>query len=352
MPARCYTLALASLTHVKYMPETDPVWLVAENLTRRYGDRLAVDDLSFQMARGERLAVAGVSGSGKSTLMRMLSGLEQPDAGRVFFEGQRVRGPAEALMPGHAGIAYLSQHYELRRNYLVADELAAWSLVPPEESDAIYRACRIQPYLARWTQDLSGGERQRVALARALVTDPRLLILDEPFSNLDALHKSLLQEVLRDLQQMGITCLMVLHDGSDILSWASRVLVLRAGRLLQVGSPQELWFHPEDEEVAGLMGPYDLISLPASLRKLVPGAPPGARLMTRPSYWEAVAPGAGDVEGYVEALQFLGTHYLAMVSVGADKLRFYVRDATWMPGQALGLKYCISTVHWLSPDRG
>jgi len=333
------------------MPASDSAWLDVHNLTRSYGGHLAVDDLSLTLARGERLAVAGMSGSGKSTLLRMLSGLEQPDAGKVWFEGQLVKGPVEALVPGHPGIAYLSQHYELRRNYRVADELAAWSLVPPEESDAIYSACRIIPYLTRWTQDLSGGERQRVALARALVTDPRLLLLDEPFSNLDALHKSLLQEVLVDLQQrMGITCLMVLHDGSDILSWASRVVVLRTGRVVQTGHPQELWSHPVDEAVAGLMGPYDLIGIPISLRRWFPAAPAAARWMVRPSFWEAVAPGAGVLDGCIEELQFSGASYLARVAVGADRLRLYLRDAVWQPGQALGLAYRPSAVHWLAPE--
>ncbi len=317
----------------------DSAWLVAEGLVQRQGDRPVVDGVSLRMARGERLAVAGASGSGKSTFMRMLAGLEQPDLGTVRFEGRRVRGPLERLVPGHPGIAYLSQHFELRRNYRVADELAAWSLVPPEESDALYEACRITSFLQRWTHQLSGGERQRIALARALVTDPRLLILDEPYSNLDAGHKGLLQEVLRDLQdRFGITCLQVLHDGADILAWADRLLVMREGAVVQAGPPREVYFHPIDEGVAGLLGGYDVLSDPVVVHALMPGLPKGARLLLRPSSVEPAGPGTGDVDGVVEELRFLGAFHRVQVRVGADRLRLLLARPSVLPGQPMGLR--------------
>ncbi|NDC76894.1 MAG: ABC transporter ATP-binding protein [Chitinophagia bacterium] len=329
--------------------ETDGGWLSAEGLCRRHGDRTVVDGVSLRMDRGERLAVAGASGSGKSTLMRMVSGLEQPDAGTVRFEGRRVRGPLETLVPGHPGIAYLGQHFELRKNYRVSDELAAWSLVPPNESDAIYEACRIGPYLPRWTHQLSGGERQRIALARALVTDPRLLILDEPFSNLDAVHKEILKEVLLDLQQrIGISCLMVLHEGADILSWAERLLVMREGRLVQSGRPRDLYFHPLDEDVAGLLGTYDVLTAHDLLER-VPGGAVGGRLLVRPSSWEVVAPGLGHVDAVVEELRFMGPFHQALLRVGTDRLRIHVTHGYLVPGTVMGLRIRLSDCHLLPP---
>jgi iron(III) transport system ATP-binding protein len=317
----------------------DSAWLVAEGLLRRRGDRPVVDGVSLRMARGERLAVAGASGSGKSTLMRMLAGLEQPDVGTVRFEGRRVQGPLERLVPGHPGIAYLSQHFELRRNYRVADELAAWSLVPPGESDALFEACRITAFLHRWTHQLSGGERQRIALARALVTDPRLLILDEPFSNLDAGHKVLLQDVLCDLEdRFGITCLQVLHDGADILAWADRLVVMRDGAIVQSGEPREVYFQPVDEGVAGLLGGYDVLTDPVVRNALMPGLPEGSRLLLRPSSMEPVSPGAGDVDGVVEEIRFLGAAHRVRVRVGPERLGLMLPRPTVSPGQRMGLR--------------
>ncbi len=328
----------------------DNGWLIAEGLCRRHGERTVVDYVSLRMDRGERLAVAGASGSGKSTLMRMISGLEQPDAGLVRFEGRRVRGPLETLVPGHPGIAYLGQHFELRKNYRVSDELAAWSLVPHNESDAIYEACRIKPYLHRWTHQLSGGERQRIALARALVTDPRLIILDEPFSNLDAVHKEVLKDVLLDLQQrIGISCLMVLHEGADILPWAERLIVMRDGRTVQLGRPRDLYFHPFDEDVAGLLGTYDILTAPDLLERLVPRAPVGSRLLVRPSSLEVVAPGQGDFDAVVEELRFMGPYHQALLRVVSERLRIHVTQGVPMTGTVLGLRVRISESQLLPP---
>ena len=328
----------------------DRDWLQAEGLVRQPGDRPAVNGVSLHMVRGERLAVAGASGSGKSTLMRLLAGLEQPEQGTVRFEGRRVRGPLEQLLPGHPGIAYLGHHFELRRHYRVADELEAWSLVPPAESDALYEACRITPFLRRWTHQLSGGERQRVALARALVTDPRLLILDEPFSNLDAGHKALLQEVLRDLEdRFGITSLRVLHDGADILGWAERLLVMHDGAVVQAGTPREVYFHPCDEGVAGLLGVYDTLADPDLRDALVPGLPSGTRLLVRPCSVETASPGTGDVDGVVEELRFLGAFHEARLRVGRDRLRLLLSHPAVGPGQILGLRFRRAEVRPLPP---
>jgi len=211
---------------------------VAEGLVRRQGDRPVVDGVSMRMARGERLAVAGASGSGKSTLMRMLAGLEQPDLGTVRFEGRRVQGPLERLVPGHPGIAYLSQHFELRRNYRVADELAAWSLVPPEESDALFEACRITSFLRRWTHQLSGGERQRIALARAFLKDAPILVLDEATSALDSEVEAAIQGQLDSLMK-GRTVIAIAHRLSTIARM-DRLVVLEHGRIVEQGTHAEL----------------------------------------------------------------------------------------------------------------
>lgn len=128
-----------------------------------------LQNVGFRQRRFEKLAVAGETGSGKSTLLKIVAGLTQPGEGEVLFEGQKVRGPEEKLLPGHPGIAYLSQHFELRNSYRVEEELEYASKMPAEQSRHVYEVCRVAHLLKRWTNQLSGGERQRIALARLLV---------------------------------------------------------------------------------------------------------------------------------------------------------------------------------------
>jgi len=183
--------------------------------------------ISFTQEKGRKLAIAGETGSGKSTLLKMIAGLAAVGPGEVRFEGSRVLGPLERLVPGQPGIAYLSQHFELWNNYRVEEVLSYANDLSVEESVELYGICHIDHLLARRTDQLSGGERQRIALARLLVKPPRLLLLDEPFSNLDMIHKDILKSVIRDItQRLDITCLLVSHDPLDVLSWADEVLVV------------------------------------------------------------------------------------------------------------------------------
>ncbi|HWB93730.1 MAG TPA: ATP-binding cassette domain-containing protein [Puia sp.] len=217
----------------------------------------ALDNISFTLRKGRRLAIAGETGSGKSNLLKIIGGLAAPVKGAVWFEGRRVRGPLERLIPGEPGIAYLSQHFELWHNYHVEEVLSYANDLSPEDATGLYRLCHIDHLLQRRTDQLSGGERQRIALARLLVHPPRLLLLDEPFSNLDMIHKRILKKVIADSAcRFDITCILVSHDPRDILPWAHEVLVLREGRSIQQGSPIEVYSRPVDEYTAALLGDY------------------------------------------------------------------------------------------------
>ncbi|RYY82284.1 MAG: ABC transporter ATP-binding protein, partial [Chitinophagaceae bacterium] len=231
------------------------------SIEKRVGADFTLLPLSFSVAMGEKWAIAGATGSGKSTLLKIIGGLEQPDAGNVFLEGKRVEGPLEKLIPGHERIAYLSQHFELRHHYRVVELLERVNQLSEEEAGRIYEVCRIAHLLARKEHELSGGEKQRVATARLLVQKPSLLLLDEPFSNLDRTHKALMQSVIGDIgAALGITCMLITHDPPDALSWADQLLVLRDGVVAQQGSPQQLYRQPHSEYVAGLLGPYNLLT--------------------------------------------------------------------------------------------
>src|SRR5690349_14976068 len=186
--------------------------------------------VNFSLPKGRKLVVAGETGSGKTTLLKTIAGLAQADKGKVLFEGQRVLGPAEKLIPGHGGIAYLSQEFELPQHLRIEQVLEYANELPEAEAIALFRVCRIDHLMKRKTHQLSGGERQRIALAKLLIGAPRLLLLDEPFSNLDIIHKELLKSVIRDIgQKLGITCMLVSHDPMDTLSWAEEILVIKDG---------------------------------------------------------------------------------------------------------------------------
>jgi ABC-type sulfate/molybdate transport systems ATPase subunit len=219
--------------------------------------QVATEKISFTQRKGQRLAIAGETGSGKSNLLKMIAGLNSPAQGTIYFEGQRVPGPLERLIPGQPGIAYLSQHFELWHNYRVSEVLSYANDLSVEESTTLYHLCDIAHLLNRRTDQLSGGERQRIALARLLVRPPRLLLLDEPFSNLDMIHKrGLKKTILETMAHFGVSAILVSHDPVDILSWADEVLILRDGRLIQQGPPQEVYTLPIDEYAAALLGDY------------------------------------------------------------------------------------------------
>jgi len=220
---------------------------------------VALENINFTLQKNQRLAIAGETGSGKSTLLKIIAGLVTPAGGSVSFEGKRVSGPLERLIPGQPGIAYLSQHFELWHNYRVAEILDYNNDLEPADATHLYQLCHIDHLLGRRTDQLSGGERQRIALARLLVHPPRLLLLDEPFSNLDMNHKRTLKTVIKNIaQKFDITAILVSHDPYDTLTWADRLIVLKDAQIIQQGPPREVYEQPLDEYTAGLLGDYTL----------------------------------------------------------------------------------------------
>lgn len=281
-----------------------------------------VKDISFTQREHQRLAIVGESGSGKSTLLKVIAGYTQPDGGEVRFLGKRVLGPDEQLIMGHPGIAYLSQHFELRNNYRVEDILSMANALTEEEAHTIFEVCRITPYLKRKTNQVSGGEKQRIALARLLVGAPRLLLLDEPYSNLDLIHKGILKTVIRDIgEQLGLTCLLVSHDPLDTLPWAEEILVMRAGEIVQRGTPGDVYHRPADEYVAALFGAYNLI-----------GAPGAKRLFVRPADLRI---GGQGIAGTITRVSFLGDSFDMTVETGEGPLVVNSRDSAGAPGDAV-----------------
>ena len=220
-------------------------------------------EINFNQKPSEKIAIAGETGSGKSTLLKIIAGFVQSDSGEIYFKNKKVKGPNETLIPGHKSIAYLSQQFELP-HFLTVEQVLIYAN-PMSDEDAendesakeIYALCAIEHLLKRRTDELSGGERQRVALTRLLLTKPELLLLDEPFSNLDMGHKNTLKEVIKTIgDKLGISCILVSHDPLDTLSWAEKIIVMKDGEIVQLDTPRNIYWHPQSEYVAGLFGRY------------------------------------------------------------------------------------------------
>jgi ABC-type Fe3+/spermidine/putrescine transport system ATPase subunit len=279
--------------------------------------------LSFSQLQGKKVALAGESGAGKSTLLQIIAGLVQPTTGEIRIAGSRVRGPAVALVPGHLGVAYLSQRSDLPKFLRVAQVLRYASKRSASEAQLIYSLCHIDHLQTRRTDELSGGEQQRVALARLLLGEPQLLLLDEPFSNLDRVHKKVMQAIIEQLgQQLGITCLLVSHDAADTLSWADEILVLQQGSVVQWGTPEEVYNRPINEYTAALFGDYNLLRGEA-VWKLAPAISPASPLMVRPEHLR-LAPAGGGLAGKVRAVRFFGSFYEVEIQLLEHTVRMRV----------------------------
>jgi ABC-type sulfate/molybdate transport systems ATPase subunit len=284
-------------------------------ISKRAGSDFALSDISFEQEICQKIAIAGETGSGKSTLLKIIAGLVQPDLGSVTFGNEKILGPQEKLIPGHPGIAYLSQHFELRNNYSVEELLDMSNKISPGEAETIYKICRVEHLLQRKTDQLSGGEKQRIATARLLTTSPALLLLDEPYSNLDMVHKKILKSVIHDIgEKLQITSIMISHDPLDTLSWADTIIVMQNGKIVQSGTPPEVYRKPNNEYVAGLFGEYTLINTQVDERFGILQVN-GQHTFTRPEDYRLVQHEEQTITGVVEKISFFGSYYEIKVRV-------------------------------------
>jgi len=238
--------------------------LDVQSVTKYISPEFQLSPISFQHPEGENLALMGVSGSGKTTLLQLIAGWQQPDSGSIWLQNQKVKGPHEQLVPGHPGLAILQQTSHLPHYYYIRDLFQYANVWESEKAKALLELCRINHLMNRKHFEISGGEKQRIALALLLVASPSWLLLDEPFSHLDLPNKRILQQILQEVSnQLHITTLLCTHNPDEIFGWANRVLVLENGKLIQSGTPQELYESPRNSYVAGLLG--DFIAIPSHI---------------------------------------------------------------------------------------
>jgi sulfate transport system ATP-binding protein len=230
-----------------------------QDISKRFGDFTALDDVSLEVPEGSLTALLGPSGSGKSTLLRIIAGLETPDSGAVMIAGDDVSD----VRPQKRGIGFVFQHYAAFTHMSVRENVAFGLRIrkrPRDETRARVDELLALVGLTKWADQrpsqLSGGQRQRMALARALAVQPKVLLLDEPFGALDATVRAELRAWLRRLHdEQGVTTVLVTHDQEEAMEVADRIAVMSAGTIEQVGAPREIYDRPATEFVMGFVGP-------------------------------------------------------------------------------------------------
>src|SRR3712207_3973552 len=231
------------------------------SVTKRFGDFVALDDVSLDVPDGSLTALLGPSGGGKSTLLRVIAGLEQPDAGEVLIGGRSMNG----VPPQARGVGFVFQHYAAFKHMTVRDNVAFGLRIrkrPKAEIrtrvDELLDLVHLGGFADRYPAQLSGGQRQRMALARALAVEPNVMLLDEPFGALDATVRKELREWLRRLHdEVHVTTIFVTHDQEEAMEVASRIVVVNEGRVEQAGTPRELYDEPANPFVMGFVGPVN-----------------------------------------------------------------------------------------------
>lgn len=244
------------------MAEMKEGYLVTEDLVKRFDEAVAVDEVNLSIRQGEIFALLGSSGCGKSTLLRMLAGFEKPSSGRILLGGQDVAG----LPPYERPINMMFQNYALFPHLDIWENVAFGLKREGCPKDELKRRVgemlelvQLTPYARRKPHQLSGGQQQRVALARSLAKRPKLLLLDEPLGALDKKLREQTQfELVNIIESVGVTCVMVTHDQEEAMTMANRIAIMSKGRVLQVGSPKEVYEFPASRFVADFIGNVNL----------------------------------------------------------------------------------------------
>ncbi len=326
-----------------------------ENVSKRFGEHVAVDDVSLEIAQGEFFSMLGPSGCGKTTTLRMLAGFEVPSEGRILLEGE----PVENVPPYKRDVNMVFQSYALFEHLDIADNVAFGLKRRKVAKDEIERRVadslelvNLRERAGARTSELSGGQRQRVALARALVNRPKVLLLDEPLGALDLKLRKQMQVELKAIQrEVGITFVYVTHDQEEALSMSDRIAVMESGRVAQCGLPEDIYEHPSGEFVAGFIGISNLlpgvvadggqvrIGNGTQVRAPIPdGVSRGddVNLSIRPekiAIGEEVTPQMVTLEGKIEARVYLGVMTQITVSLG-NGARLVALEQAWHRARA------------------
>ncbi|TXK85124.1 ABC transporter ATP-binding protein [Paenibacillus sp. N3.4] len=320
-----------------------------DQLNIAYVNELVIDQLTATIPSGALVSLLGPSGCGKSTTLLALAGLIQPLSGEIRFDGQLMN----PIKTEQREIGMVFQNYSLYPHMTVYENIGfpltmkKWSKSDKKQRiDDLADILQIKHLLDRKPRQLSGGQQQRAAIARALVKQPKLLLLDEPFSNVDAKLRLELREELRQIQQrFGITTLFVTHDQEEALSISDYVMLMSKGRLLQFGTPQQLYDHPQNRGVAEFVGHPPMNLLQVQSEQFIIGI--------RPEDWLVCEPDEAFLSGLVISMEMTGRDFLLKVRCAEFTFRVIVsRDANIRVGQEVHLRVREDRLHWFDAKTG
>jgi ABC-type Fe3+/spermidine/putrescine transport system ATPase subunit len=285
-----------------------------------YIDQPVIKELSCVVHQGQNISVIGESGCGKSTLLKLIYGLYDLDSGNINYNGNPILGPKYNLIPGEDYIKYLAQDFDLMPYITVEENVGKFlSNIYRDKKKArvqeLLEMVEMTDYAKVKAKYLSGGQQQRVALARVLALEPQILLLDEPFSQIDSFRKNALRRnVFQYLKEKKITCIIATHDSTDALSFSDETIVMQDGKIIAKDAPQHLYHHPKNRYVASLFGEVNEIELDGNTHLVYPH-----QLQLDPN---------GTLKGKVQQSYFKGSHYLIAFTSGKQTL-FFEND-TWL----------------------
>ena len=325
-----------------------------QSVSRYFGAVRAMDDVNLEVAPGEFFAMLGPSGSGKTTCLRVIAGFEQPSSGVISIFGENATG----VPPYRRNVNTVFQDYALFPHLNVIDNVA-YSLMlrkvekveRRKQAEAALELVKLTGYGERKPGQLSGGQRQRVALARALVNRPKVLLLDEPLGALDLKLRENMQEELKSLQKtLGITFIFVTHDQGEALSMADRVAVFSDGKVMQVGSPEDIYSRPNTRFVADFVGSSNV--LPPDMVEGLAGARRWASLRPEAIHVAAAWTGTSNLNGTVVGRSYLGSTTRLTVDLKGLRVNAVVPsgDAKFAEGDAVSLNFSPDALHLMEGE--
>ncbi|WP_041703992.1 ABC transporter ATP-binding protein [Lachnoclostridium phytofermentans] len=324
------------------------------NITKRYGNNVVIDDLNLYIRENEFLTLLGPSGCGKTTTLRIIGGFEQPDQGRVIFDGKDIT----KLPPNERQLNTVFQKYALFTHMTIEENIAFGLKIKKKSRQYIkdkisyaLKLVNLDGFENRMPDSLSGGQQQRIAIARAIVNEPKVLLLDEPLGALDLkLRQDMQYELIRLKNELGITFVYVTHDQEEALTMSDTIMVMNQGYIQQIGTPEKIYNEPKNAFVADFIGESNIINATMVQDRLVNilganfpcvdvgfGKIQPVDVVIRPEDIDLVAPEAGIITGRVTSLIFKGVHY--EMTVMANGFEWLVHSTDLSPvGAEVGIK--------------
>jgi ABC-type Fe3+/spermidine/putrescine transport system ATPase subunit len=309
--------------------------LELKNISFTYIDQPVIKELSAVVHQGQNVSVIGESGCGKSTLLKLIYGLYDLDSGSISYNGNPILGPKYNLIPGEDYIKYLAQDFDLMPYITVEENVGKFlSNVYRDKKKArvqeLLEMVEMTDYAKIKAKYLSGGQQQRVALARVLALEPEILLLDEPFSQIDSFRKNALRRnVFQYLKEKKISCIIATHDSTDALSFSDQTIVMQSGKIIANDSPQNLYNKPASKYIASLFGEVNELELDGKIHLVYPH--------------QLKVDAKGTLKGIVKQSYFKGSHYLIAIALGSQTV-FFEHHSSLDEGASIAVKVSINSL--------